>query len=85
MVKVTLGDAFRVYIKPSLDGRLVIRKKNTIRYSEKVKAINEKVATAKPAIRAKERCLRDHPEFGNRCPIKYFIKYLREEMKSAVR
>ena len=29
-VRVTVGDIWRPYIKPSLGGRLVIRKRNTI-------------------------------------------------------
>jgi len=81
MVKVTLGDAFRVYIKPSLGGRLVIRKRNTIHYSERVKARQRWVAERKPGKIAREKCEAAGKVVGGRCPIKYFRVYLREAMK----
>jgi len=39
----TIGDVFRVYIKPSLDGMLVIRKKNTNQTSARVEASKNRV------------------------------------------
>jgi len=73
----------RFFIKPSL-GRVLIRKSGVIRRSDKVRAINKKVAANPPAARAKAACLKDHPEFGEVCPIHYFRKYLRKEMEAVV-
>jgi len=42
----TLGDVFRVYVKPSLDGLMVVRKRNTIQTSAAVEASKERVANA---------------------------------------
>ena len=42
----TLGDVFRVYVKPSLDGLMVIRKRNTIQESAAVFASKDAVANA---------------------------------------
>jgi len=42
----TLGDVFKVYIKPSLDGLMVIRKRNTVQESAAVFASKDAVANA---------------------------------------
>ena len=81
-VRNFLGVA-RVYYKESI-GRFVIRKPGVIRRSKKVLKINEKVEANPPAARAKAACLKDHPEFGEHCPIQYFRKYLKNEMKAVV-
>lgn len=70
-VKNLLGVA-RIYYKPTL-GKIVIRKPGVIRRSDKVIAINEKVAAAKPAAKCKGLGSWDK-----------FVKCLREEMKKAV-
>jgi len=59
---ITFGDAFRAYLKPSLKGRLVIRKKGANRYSPKVILYNEWVRACfssksmAPIMLAKEAC-----------------------------
>lgn len=69
---VTVGDGWRPYIKPSLKGRLVIRKRNT-RFSPETEAkfwANQwgRMASIKPAMACKglrmhnnsfQRCLRE--------------------------
>ena len=64
---------FRVYYKPSM-GKIIFRAAGVMRRSEKVVAINEKLATAstKPATACKGK------------PWKEFVKCLRKQMKSIV-
>jgi hypothetical protein len=45
----TLGDTFRVYIKPSLDGQLVIRKKTSNQTSARLKARQAQFASVAPS------------------------------------
>jgi len=66
-----LGQRLRIYAKPSL-GITVIRKSGVARRSDKVRAINQKVAEAKPALACKGK------------PIQEFRKCLREQMKAAL-
>ncbi|MEM2445747.1 MAG: hypothetical protein QW734_03730 [Candidatus Bathyarchaeia archaeon] len=42
----TLGDIIRVYVKPSLDGKLIIRKKGSIQTSARLARRKEAVAEA---------------------------------------
>ena len=91
----TFGDVFRAYVKPSLGGELVIRKRNTIRRSENVRKVNENFATAKLASQANGKCKQDNKTVkqiryvgGKRveadvCPIQYFRSYLRQAGKNA--
>ena len=58
----TLGDTFRVYIKPSLDGELVIRKRTTEQTSARLEARKDKLRAKKgtadvPAKRAHDACV----------------------------
>jgi len=91
----TLGDVFRCYVKPTLDGLLVIRKRNVIRKSKKVMAINKKledaVAAGKaPAKLAREECIRHKGWYyigkdgKKHCHIKHFIKLLRKYMRETI-
>jgi len=59
----TLGDVFRAYIKPSLDGEIIIRKKNTVQTSARVEAVKSKLRETKntdraPAKVAHEACVK---------------------------
>jgi len=67
----TMADVWRVYVKPSMDGRLVIRKKGVIRRSERVIERNRRFAQAKIASACK----------GRRW--KQFVSCLREQARSA--
>lgn len=49
MAGVTPADVWRLYVKPSMDGRLIIRKKTVNRKSTKVLARNRAFAEAKPS------------------------------------
>ena len=85
---------WRPYVKPSLGGLLVIRKRNTIQTSARVAASKARVAEGKPAKIAYERCKAEGKTVRKRiyvpgqgyvdkevCPINVFRKYLREAMK----
>lgn len=68
----TFADIWRIYAKPSMDGRLITRKKGVIRRSEKVKKVNERFAAAKPASKCKGlpwkkfvACLRENAPKGS--------------------
>ncbi|MHC1636322.1 MAG: hypothetical protein ACXQTS_06890 [Candidatus Methanospirareceae archaeon] len=90
----TLGDVFRVYLKPSLNGRLVIRKRNTIQTSARVEASKERVKARPPAgpahdaLVAAGKCPEKRVYVPGRgyevrpvCPISEFRKQLSIEMK----
>ena len=79
-MSVTFGDVYRPYVKPSLEGRLVLRKRNSRQTSQKLKQRQMKVAQAKPPVIAKERCRAEGKEVNGRCPINVFRRYLREAM-----
>lgn len=92
---VTLADVFRAYVKPSLGGELVLRKRNVTRRSAKVIEVNEKFGNAKIAESARQACINAHKGYkairyvdGQRkvvdvCPIQEFRKYLRAQAKNA--
>lgn len=93
MKGVTLADVFRVYIKPSLDGRIVFRKKTSKQTSARLLERKMKVAKAKPAQEAYENCKRNGDTVMKRvyipgkgyetkevCPIDKFRTYLRQAM-----
>lgn len=92
----TLADTFTAYIKPSLDGLLVIRKRNTNQTSSRVAASKKRVEDAKPSVTAHNACVAAgesrkvrmyKPGTGyvdaDVCPIKTMKRYLRTAMKSA--
>jgi len=58
-VPAKLADVFRAYVKPSLGGAVIIRKRGVVRKSEKVMEINDvlRFADYKPASVAKILCL----------------------------
>lgn len=92
---VTLADIFRPYVKPSLDGRLVLRKRTSRQVSERLKSWQRELIKVekKPAERAHEKCVQEGKAIPKRvyiprkgyetkavCPIQEFRKYLREAM-----
>lgn len=92
----TLADTFTAYIKPSLDGRLVLRKRTSNQTSSRVAASQRRVEDAKPSVRAHEACVAAGesrkmrmyiPGLGYQerdvCPIKTMKRHLRNAMRSA--
>ncbi len=93
-VTVSLGDVFRVYVKPSLKGRLIFRKRTSRQKSARLEMRKDAVAKQKPAKKAWEACKRAG-ETEERivykknkgyvrkevCPMDKFEKYLRAAMK----
>jgi hypothetical protein len=90
----TLGDIIRPYVKPSLGGRIVLRKRTTNQQSARVAISKQRVAEKKPAQRAKELCINEGktvkkvvyvPGKGKQevevCPIDEFRKYLKIAME----
>lgn len=90
---ITLGDVFRPYVKPSLQGRLVLRKRNSNQTSARLAERKMKVAEAKPAVAAHQRCVQEGHAVPKRvyipgkgyeekpvCPINIMRRYLREAM-----
>ncbi len=65
----TLADVFRAYVKPSMDGALIIRKRTVNRKSERVKERNRLFAEAKIATACKGK------------PWKQFVSCLREQAR----
>lgn len=60
----TLGDVIKVYVKPSLDGAMVIRKTNSIQTSARLKAAQDKMAATQgkdsaPSRVAHKACSKD--------------------------
>ncbi len=66
----TLADVFRAYIKPSMDGRIILRKRGVIRRSEKVLERNRRFGEAKIATECKG------------LPWKQFVSCLREQARA---
>ncbi len=92
----TLADTFTAYIKPSLDGLLVLRKRTTNQTSARVAASKKRVEDAKPSVVAHNACVAAgesrkvklyKPGTGyiekDVCPIKTMKRHLRTAMKSA--
>jgi len=70
----SLGDVYRVYVKPSLDGLMVVRKKTTKHVSARVAASKERVRSyaekvKPPAVEAHEALVA-----AKKCPIKRVYK-----------
>ncbi len=92
----TLGDVFRAYIKPSLDGAIILRKKTSDQTSDRVAKSKERVRTAKPSKAAHDACVSAglarsvrvyEPGVGYKeqkvCPIRTMKSFLRDSMKRA--
>lgn len=80
----TLADIWRVYTKPSMDGRVIIRKKTVNRRSPKVLERNREFAQAKIAKRAHEMCASAGLVGSDgKCPWKFFVRFLREAAREA--
>jgi len=90
---VTLADIYKPYVKPSLQGRLVLRKRTSNQTSARLQERKMKVAQAKPATKAHERCVAEGYAVPKRvyvpgrgyeekqvCPIQIMKRYLREAM-----
>jgi hypothetical protein len=91
-----LGDVLRAYIKPSLDGAIILRKRTSTQTSMRVKASKDRVAASKPSKSAHDACVSAgkarkvrvyKPGTGYEekdvCPIKEMKPRLRESMKRA--
>ena len=87
---------FTAYIKPSLDGILVLRKRTTAQVSARVAASKERVRSARPSVAAHDACVAAGkarrvrvyvPGRGYRakdvCPIKTMKSFLRDAMVRA--
>ena len=88
----SLADVWRLYVKPSMKGAVIIRKKTVIRRSAKVLERNRDFATKKIASEAKSKCIEDakNPDKNlsyciyigkdkkEHCRWECFIRYLRE-------
>ena len=96
MAGVTLADVYSAYVKPSLDGRLVIRKRTSRQTSARLEKAKERVKKAKPSEKAHARLVREGKcptkrvyEAGKGyvekpvCPIDQMRSALREEMEKA--
>ena len=90
MVKITPSDVWRIYFKPSVDNRMIARKRTVIRRSPIVRAINlliQNLVAEHPELApsriAKALCLKDHPEYeGRTCPQKLmYSRYQRLAME----
>jgi len=89
----TFGDVYRPYVKPSLDGKLVLRKRTSNQTSARLKDRKEKIPDTEPARLAYRACVDDGKAVEKRvyvpgkgyeikkvCPIKEFKKYLKDAM-----
>jgi hypothetical protein len=93
---ISAGDVWRLYVKPSLDGELVFRKKTTMRRSARVVAINQKVAANPPAKAASQACINAGKsktvvkyvggtrQLAQAADIKCFKSQLRSQMRTIV-
>jgi len=90
---VTLADLYTLYSKPSLEGRLVIRKRRTHQVSDRLRKRKEWVREKTPADEAHDACVEAGKSIKKRlyipgkgyeevdvCPIQEFRKFLRVEM-----
>lgn len=59
MGKITIADIWSVYVKPSLNGRTIFRKKGVNRRSERVKERNREFAKLRASKVAKYHCLKE--------------------------
>ena len=94
----TLGDVFSVYVKPSLEGRLVVRKRTSNQGSARLKARQQKLAALRgtervPAKVAHNKCVQEgkavmqrvyEPGVGYKEQNVCPIKYMRGYLKSAM-
>jgi len=79
MAGVTAADVWRIYVKPSLNGLLVFRKKTVIRRSSRVIERNRRFASIKPSV----GCGGQGPigkDGKAHTPIKQFIACEREKL-----
>jgi len=82
----TLADVFKAYVKPTLKGRVILRKRTANRKSHKVILYNSWVAMCSankevsPAGLAKKYCI---AKYGNRCKENY--DYYRTALRQVLR
>jgi len=95
----TLGDTYRVFIKPSLDGRLVIRKRTTRQTSARVEASKKRIKDAAATGKAPAKLAHDALVAAGKCSTKRVyipgkgyedrpvcpIKLMRSELSKAMR
>ena len=95
---ITLADVFRAYVKPSLKGRLILRKRTSNQTSERLKSRQEQIRNLKPAELALKKCHKDGKTTTQRvyvrdkgyyqksvCPIQEMRKYLRAAIKGDIK
>jgi hypothetical protein len=70
----TLGDTFRIYVKPSLDGLLVARKKTTRQTSSRVEASKERLRKLKNTANVPSKLAHEELVKLGKCPIKRVYK-----------
>jgi len=66
----TLGDTFRIYVKPSLDGLLVVRKKTTRHTSSRVEASKERLRKLKDTGNVPSKVAHEELARQGKCPTK---------------
>jgi len=83
MSKATLADTFSVHVKPSLDGKMVIRKKTASQTSSKLKARQNAFGDAARAGKL-SKAVHDKLVSEGKCPTKkvYSVKDGKYEDKS---
>ena len=99
MPGATLGDTFRIYVKPSLGGRLVPRKKTTLHTSARVKASKDRLSALKGTPNVPSKVAHDALVSAGKCiPKRVYvagkgyeerpvcpIKYMRSELRAAMK
>lgn len=91
MAGVTIADIWRIYVKPSMGGRAIIRKKTVNRKSARVLERNKQLASAKPAAIAKRICMERYgsvcvytaPDGSKKCYWECFVRALREAFRES--
>ena len=66
----TIGDVFRVYVKDSLDGRMIIRKKTTKQTSARLEARKDKLRALRGTGNAPSQRCHDQLVAAGKCPTK---------------
>jgi len=91
-----LGDVLRAYVKPSLNGEIILRKRTSHQVSPRVHNSQDRVGKAKPSVAAHTACEaagKTRPVrvyipgkgYDERkvCPISIMKSFLRDAMKKA--
>lgn len=70
----SLGDVYRVYVKPSLDGLMVVRKKTTRHVSARVAASKERIRKYSETVKPPAREAHEALVAAGKCPTKRVYK-----------